>query len=134
MWPRWVGLLVALLLAVAPGLVAQAQTSDDLTSLNAQVLQLYEQARYALAIESAKRSLLLAERLRGSDHPDVATSLMRRGIAWLGHGNAMWLNVIRHNEPAIRFYRRFGCEIDPAAKTAHIVLHVIMRRPPQPLT
>jgi ribosomal protein S18 acetylase RimI-like enzyme len=65
---------------------------------------------------------------------DVAASLMRCGIAWLGEGNAMWLNVIRHNERAIRFYRRFGFEIDPAAKTAHIVPHVIMRRPPQPLT
>lgn len=65
---------------------------------------------------------------------DVAASLMRRGIAWLGEGSAMWLNVIRHNERAIRFYRRFGFEIDPAAKTTHIVPHLIMRRPPQPLT
>ena len=64
---------------------------------------------------------------------DVAGSLMHHGIAWLGESSSMWLNVIRHNERAIRFYRRFGFEIDPAAKTAHIVPHVIMRRPPQPL-
>lgn len=64
---------------------------------------------------------------------DVAASLMQHGIAWLGATNSIWLNVIRHNERAIRFYRRFGFEIDPAAKTAHIVPHVIMRRPPQPL-
>jgi ribosomal protein S18 acetylase RimI-like enzyme len=57
---------------------------------------------------------------------------MRHGIGWLGATNPIWLNVIRHNERAIRFYRRFGFEIDPAAKTAHIVPHVIMRRPPQP--
>jgi ribosomal protein S18 acetylase RimI-like enzyme len=68
-------------------------------------------------------------------HPDfhgsyVAASLMRHGIAWLGEANPIWLNVIRHNERAIRFYRRFGFEIDPGATTAHIVPHVIMRRGP----
>lgn len=61
---------------------------------------------------------------------DVAASLMRHGIAWLGETNPMWLNVIRHNERAIRFYRRFGFEIDPSAKTAHVVPHVIMQRQP----
>ena len=64
---------------------------------------------------------------------DVAASLMHHGIEWLGATNPIWLNVIRHNERAIRFYRRFGFEIDPAAKTAHIVPHVIMRRAPRPL-
>jgi GNAT superfamily N-acetyltransferase len=67
-------------------------------------------------------------------HPDfhgtgVAASLMQNGIAWLGEWNAMWLNVIRYNERAIRFYRRFGFEIDPDAETNHAVPHVIMRRP-----
>jgi ribosomal protein S18 acetylase RimI-like enzyme len=61
---------------------------------------------------------------------DVAASLMRHGIAWLGEANPIWLNVIRHNERAIRFYRRFGFEIDPDARTDHVVPHVIMRRPP----
>jgi ribosomal protein S18 acetylase RimI-like enzyme len=61
---------------------------------------------------------------------DVAASLMRHGIDWLGETNPIWLNVIRHNERAIRFYRRFGFEVDPNAKTAHIVPHVIMRRRP----
>jgi len=84
---------------------------------------------------------LIATRHPGGDleldwlmvHPDyhgsdVSTQLMKIGIAWLGEGNDMWLNVIRHNERAIRFYRRFGFEIDPAARTAHVVPHVIMRR------
>ncbi|MFM9864580.1 MAG: GNAT family N-acetyltransferase [Micropepsaceae bacterium] len=60
---------------------------------------------------------------------DVAASLMRHGIAWLGETNPIWLNVIRHNERAIRFYRRFGFEIDPDARMEHVVPHVIMRRP-----
>ncbi|NOT39916.1 MAG: GNAT family N-acetyltransferase [Alphaproteobacteria bacterium] len=61
---------------------------------------------------------------------DVAASLMRHGIAWLGETNPIWLNVIRHNERAIRFYRRFGFAIDPAARMDHVVPHVIMRRVP----
>ena len=61
---------------------------------------------------------------------DVASALMVNGIEWLGPQNAIWLNVIRHNARAIRFYRRFGFEIDPSATTNHIVPHVIMRRAP----
>lgn len=67
-------------------------------------------------------------------HPDfhgsgVGAALMHVGMAWLGTGKPMWLNVIRHNERAIRFYRRFGFEIDPHATTAHAVPNWVMRRP-----
>lgn len=66
-------------------------------------------------------------------HPDfhgsgVAAALMQAGMEWLGTSRPMWLNVIRHNERAIRFYRRFGFEIDPQATTDHVVPHWIMRR------
>jgi ribosomal protein S18 acetylase RimI-like enzyme len=67
-------------------------------------------------------------------HPDqhgsgVAARLMQAGIDWLGADRPIWLNVIRHNERAIRFYRRFGFEIDRDATTSHVVPHWIMRRP-----
>lgn len=67
-------------------------------------------------------------------HPDhhgagVAAALMDVGIDWLGADMPMWLNVIRRNERAIRFYRRFGFEIDAMAITSHVVPHWIMRRP-----
>jgi len=70
-------------------------------------------------------------------HPDfhgsgVAVALTERAIAWLGEDRPMWLNVLRHNSRAIRFYRRFGFEIDPEAKTAHVIPHWIMRRPGLP--
>jgi ribosomal protein S18 acetylase RimI-like enzyme len=58
----------------------------------------------------------------------VATVLADEGLDWLGRDRALWLNVVRHNERAIRFYRRFGFEIDPAALTGHVVPHHIMRR------
>jgi ribosomal protein S18 acetylase RimI-like enzyme len=69
-------------------------------------------------------------------HPDyhgtnVAEELMRAGIEWLGKAKPMWLNVIRHNTRAIRFYERFGFSVDPTATTTHIVPHVIMRRLPR---
>ncbi len=69
-------------------------------------------------------------------HPDfhgtnVAEELMRAGIEWLGTGKPMWLNVIRHNTRAIRFYERFGFSVDSNATTAHVVPHVIMRRVPR---
>lgn len=68
-------------------------------------------------------------------HPDhhgtnVAEDLMRAGIGWLGPHRPIWLNVIRHNTRAIRFYEKFGFTIDATVKTAHVVPHVVMRRTP----
>ena len=70
-------------------------------------------------------------------HPDfhgngVADALMRSGMDWLGADRPMWLNVIQHNERAVRFYRKHGFEVDQAMKTEHVVPHFIMRRPAAP--
>lgn len=62
---------------------------------------------------------------------DVAAHLMQAGMAWFGADRPIWLTVIRHNERAIGFYRKFGFEIDPEAQTAHAVPHWIMRRAPR---
>ena len=45
----------------------------------------------------------------------LAAALMAEGIDWLGADRPMWLTVIQHNQRAIRFYRKFGFEIDPTA-------------------
>lgn len=58
----------------------------------------------------------------------VARTLMEAGIGWLGADKPLWLNVIAHNDRAIRFYRKFGFEIDPDASSDHVVPHAIMRR------
>ena len=58
----------------------------------------------------------------------VSASLMRAGLDWLGTARPVWLSVIRHNRRAIGFYRKFGFEIDPSARTDHVVPHAIMRR------
>jgi ribosomal protein S18 acetylase RimI-like enzyme len=67
-------------------------------------------------------------------HPDyhgsgVAARLTEAGIAWLGEERPMWLAVLRHNIRAIRFYRRFGFEMDAESTTSHLVPHWVMRRP-----
>jgi ribosomal protein S18 acetylase RimI-like enzyme len=58
----------------------------------------------------------------------IADRLMRPAMAWLGEDRPMWLNVVRHNERAIRFYRKHGFEIDPEAVCPHAMPHWIMRR------
>jgi ribosomal protein S18 acetylase RimI-like enzyme len=58
----------------------------------------------------------------------VASPLMRAAMEWLGEERPMWLNVVRHNERAIRFYRKHGFEIDPDAHCDHVMPHWIMRR------
>ena len=58
----------------------------------------------------------------------VADALVLAGVEWLGANRPMWLNVIQHNERAIRFYRRHGFDVDPATKTRHRIPHFIMRR------
>lgn len=61
---------------------------------------------------------------------DVARVLMKVGLEWLGRDRPIWLNVIQHNHRAIRFYRKHGFEVDPTARTSHVIPHLIMRREP----
>ncbi len=68
-------------------------------------------------------------------HPEfhgtgVAAVLMKAGMAWLGPQRPMWLNVVQHNERALRFYRRFGFEVDPATRLERAIPLHVMRRPP----
>ncbi len=60
----------------------------------------------------------------------VAAALMEAGLAWLGTDRPMWLNLVRHNERARRFYRRFGFETDPATTLDRVIPTDVMRRAP----
>lgn len=62
----------------------------------------------------------------------ISSPLMHSGIVWLGEDQPIWLNVVRHNERAIGFYRKHGFEIDPSADCAHAMPHWIMRRSQAP--
>lgn len=70
-------------------------------------------------------------------HPDfhgtaVSRALMSAGMDWLGLDQPMWLTVLQFNDRAIRFYRRFGFEIDPETKVVSVHANWIMRRPADP--
>ena len=69
--------------------------------------------------------LMVDPRFHGSG---IADRLMQPAMDWLGMDRPMWLNVVRHNERAIRFYRKHGFEIDPEAVCPHVLPHWIMRR------
>jgi ribosomal protein S18 acetylase RimI-like enzyme len=69
--------------------------------------------------------LMVHPRAHGSG---LAAALMAEGIDWLGADQPMWLTVIRHNQRAIHFYRKFGFEIDRAALLDRPVPTWIMRR------
>lgn len=71
--------------------------------------------------------LMVHPRQHGSG---LAAALMTEGISWLGADRPIWLTVIRHNERAIRFYRKFGFEIDRTAELNRPVPSWIMRREP----
>ena len=51
-------------------------------------------------------------------------------MAWLGTDRPMWLNVVQHNGRALRFYRRFGFEIDRETRLDRAIPLHVMRRPP----
>jgi ribosomal protein S18 acetylase RimI-like enzyme len=59
----------------------------------------------------------------------LAAALMTEGVEWLGSDRPIWLTVLKHNWRAIRFYRKFGFEIDEGAELDRIVPTWIMRRP-----
>ena len=54
---------------------AATLNAEQITALNRQVVQAYQQGRYAEAIELARQSLAASERLHGPDHSQTATSL-----------------------------------------------------------
>ena len=72
----FLGMLAA---SVAP-VAGEAQGAIELEKLKAQTLQLIQSGQYPEATEIAKRSLALAEKLHGRDHPEVATALITLGM------------------------------------------------------
>ena len=82
--------------------------------------------------EAATRSTYYANWMNAEqrDSIGVAAALMEAGMAWLGTDRPMWLNLVRHNERARRFYRRFGFETDPATALDRAIPTDVMRRAP----
>ena len=66
--------LLPLLVAFGTG-VAGCSRGDDWKTLNDEAMSLYRQGHYDRAIVVAKKALEVAEKAKGPDHPNVATSL-----------------------------------------------------------
>ena len=58
----------------------------------------------------------------------LAAALMAEGMNWLGADRPIWLTVLRHNQRAIHFYRKFGFEIDEETILNRPVPSWVMRR------
>jgi len=116
------------IVAISAGACAAAAASPDQRFGAAFVVGTL--AGYVIATRHAPHDLELDWMMVDPAHHGggVAPALMEAGIGWLGTDRPLWLNVIAHNERAIRFYRRFGFEIDPDARCDHVVPHAIMRR------
>ncbi len=68
----------------------EAQNSLELIEaqrLNQEVMKLHREGKYNQAIPLAKRALLIREKLLGSEHPDVATSLNSLAQLYQAQGN-----------------------------------------------
>jgi CHAT domain-containing protein/Tfp pilus assembly protein PilF len=89
----WLLLLTGLLAATAgcgigiPQGGARDAGADDMAALNAQVVRLYQQGKYAEAIPLAKKALELRERTFGPDHSNTAALLNNLGMLYAGMGD-----------------------------------------------
>lgn len=73
MFPRWWfcrALVFVVLLAVGPASTL-ADASVDLSALSQRIVKLIDEAKYSEAMPLAVRALALAERMYGSNHPEV---------------------------------------------------------------
>jgi len=63
-----------------------AQTADDADALNAQVVRLYGEGKYAEAIPLAERALAIREKALGPEHPSVAAALNNLALLYESQG------------------------------------------------
>jgi CHAT domain-containing protein/tetratricopeptide (TPR) repeat protein len=89
--------LITAMLAVIVALPARAQDGEDVAALNKQVDHLYDQGKYAEAAVFAERTLMLAERLLGSEHRDALQSVNNLAIIYQTQG--------RHSEAEPLYHR-----------------------------
>ena len=79
-------LMIAMLLAIAAPMGAQAQGAANVNALNSQVTQLYGQGKYTEATPIAQQALRLAERVLGSEHPATLASVNNLAELYLVQG------------------------------------------------
>ncbi len=79
-------ILMAAMLAVMLPAPARAHEPDEIDSLNKQVVQLYDQGKYAEATAIAQQALTLAERVLGKEHPNTLKSVANLAALYQDQG------------------------------------------------
>ena len=80
------GILLLAVLACAASRVATAQSAEDVSALNKQVIRLDGQGKHDEAIALAQRALAVAERMLDEAHPDRLASLDNLGSIFYDQG------------------------------------------------
>ncbi|MEO1610402.1 MAG: tetratricopeptide repeat-containing protein, partial [Pseudomonadota bacterium] len=78
--------LIFLTITSAFSLQARAQDTDEIGTLNGQVVRLYQAGKYAEAIVVARKALELSEQKFGPDHPSVGTTLNNLALLYRAQG------------------------------------------------
>jgi len=78
--------------------------SSDWAALNREVVQLYQQGRYAEAISLGERALVICEQALGPDHPNTATSL--NNLAGLHESMGAYAAALPLYERALAIYEQ----------------------------
>src|ERR1035438_8477111 len=89
-------IIVCTCISTPPVIADDSHELQRANELNAQVVQLYRAGRYDQAIDKAKESLEICERLLGPVHPNVASAL--NNLAALYKANARYAEA----EPLLR--------------------------------
>ena len=99
-------LLVILLYLLQPGSCDKQDDRAKLSSLNKQVAELYQAGKFTEAISIAQKSVELAEKARGPDHPDTAAALNNLALLYDSMGNyakaeALYQRALKIKEKAL---------------------------------
>ena len=81
-WPVCERLLPHVLVAVGPPGAAQGEIEEAASLLNSAAWYLYKRARYSEAEPLYERSLKIAEKTLGDEHPNVAASLNNLAVLY----------------------------------------------------
>ena len=104
---------------------ARAQATADPAALNAEVIELYRQGKYAETTEIAKRALALREKELGPDHPDVGTAL--NNLALLLQAQARYGEAEPLCKRSLALYEKALGPDDPLVGTALNCLAVLYK-------
>jgi tetratricopeptide (TPR) repeat protein len=74
--------------ALALSSIGFAQSLVEVTALNQQITQLYQQGKYSEAVPLAERALAIRQASLGSDHVEVAQSLTNLGMLYATLGRS----------------------------------------------